>query len=94
MDKDTYLYACAGALFQYPCGRSGQLLDWPKCRFTPNLQSGLVNKKAAAGTRELIAFIGSLSAMQKGIILALGINFLYGIFGLFVSALTALLFAA
>lgn len=57
-------------------------------------QCALVNKGAAAGTRELIAFIESLSAMQKGIILTLSMNFLYEISRHFVSAPTALLLRA
>ena len=53
-----------------------------------------MDKGAAAGTREPIAFIESLSAMQKGIILALYANFLYEISRHFVSAPTDFLLRA
>lgn len=94
MDKDTHLHACAGALFQSPCGSFAQLLDWAKYRFTPIYSLVWSTKELRRAPDNSFAFTGSLPAMQKGIILALGMDFLYGIFGRFVSAPTALLFVA
>ncbi|KFY16764.1 hypothetical protein V492_01103 [Pseudogymnoascus sp. VKM F-4246] len=57
----------------------------------PHGNTYLFNKGAAAGAREPFSFTRRLTAMQKGIILAFGINFLYETSRHFVSAPTALL---
>ncbi|OAF60020.1 hypothetical protein VC83_03167 [Pseudogymnoascus destructans] len=98
MDKDIHKGACPVALFQFAHGPLCRTFGLTHMSVGFNYTCGLVDKGAAAG-REAVAFIESLSAMQKGpffispitsmqegIILAVSLNFLYGISCRFVSA--------